>query len=64
VSAHWWYVAAAWGLAAVLFGVLLATTLHRQTTARRRLSVLEAHRPARGLRPTGGAEQMPGRGAA
>jgi hypothetical protein len=26
--------------------------------------VLEAHRPARGLRPTGGAEQMPGRGAA
>ena len=45
MNAHWYYVAAAWGLAAVLFLVLLATTLQRQVQARRRLAALETRRP-------------------
>jgi heme exporter protein CcmD len=45
MNAHWYYVAAAWGLAAVLFLVLLATTLQRQAQARRRLATLETRRP-------------------
>jgi heme exporter protein CcmD len=45
MNAHWYYVAAAWGLAAVLFLVLLATTLQRQAQARRRLAALETRRP-------------------
>jgi heme exporter protein CcmD len=45
MSAHWYYVATAWGLAAVLFLVLLVTTLRRQAQARRRLAALETRRP-------------------
>ncbi|MBO1076682.1 heme exporter protein CcmD [Roseomonas marmotae] len=45
MNQHWTYVAAAWGLAALLFGVLLADTLRRQSAARRRLAALEKLRP-------------------
>lgn len=47
MSTHWWYVAIAWGLGAVLFSALLADTLRRQSTARRRLAALETRRPGR-----------------
>ncbi len=47
MSAHWWYVAVAWGLGAALFGGLLADTLRRQASARRRLAALETRRPGR-----------------
>lgn len=41
MTLHWWYVAAAWGLAGLGFGVLLLLALRRLAQARRRLALLD-----------------------
>jgi heme exporter protein CcmD len=47
MNPHWYFVGAAWGLAALLFGTLVAATLRRQDAARRRLAALDGTRRTR-----------------
>jgi heme exporter protein CcmD len=56
MNPHWYFVGAAWGLAALLFAVLVAATLRRQAAARRRLAALDGvRRPRAG---TGRAQEI------